>query len=69
MDLQITLQESIAWIDEAGNCFFLENFDCHHTETGKYQDPMQKEPYGPSEIKLLLEIEINGVERLRASFL
>ena len=45
-----------------------ENFDCHQPETGEYQDPVLKEPYGPHEIKLLLEIEIKGAECLRASF-
>ena len=54
---------------EAGSCFFPENFDsCHQPETGEYQDPVLEEPYGPHEIKLLLEIEINGAEHLRASF-
>uniref|UniRef100_A0A7N2KR61 PARP n=1 Tax=Quercus lobata TaxID=97700 RepID=A0A7N2KR61_QUELO len=63
VDLKTTLQEPIAWIDEAGNCFFPETFDCHQPEIGECQDPMLEEPYGPQEIKLLLEIEINGVDQ------
>ncbi|KAM4085200.1 hypothetical protein ACJW30_10G008800 [Castanea mollissima] len=63
VDLKTTLQEPIAWIDEAGRCFFPETFDCHQPETGEYQDPGLEEPYGPQEIKLVLEIEINGVDQ------
>ncbi|KAK4557248.1 hypothetical protein RGQ29_007134 [Quercus rubra] len=63
VDLKTTLQEPIAWIDEAGSCFFPETFDCHQPETGEYEDPVLEEPYGPQEIKLLLEIEINGVDQ------
>ncbi|KAM4073310.1 hypothetical protein ACB094_10G008900 [Castanea mollissima] len=63
VDLKTTLQEPIAWIDEAGRCFFPETFDCHQPETGEYQDPGLEEPYGPQEIKVVLEIEINGVDQ------
>ncbi|XP_075641221.1 inactive poly [ADP-ribose] polymerase RCD1-like isoform X1 [Castanea sativa] len=63
VDLKTTLQEPIAWIDEADRCFFPETFDCHQPETGEYQDPVLEERYGPQEIKLLLEIEINGVDQ------
>ncbi|KAF3943832.1 hypothetical protein CMV_029642 [Castanea mollissima] len=63
VDLKTTLQEPIAWIDEAGRCFFPETFDCYQPETGEYQDPGLEEPYGPQEIKVVLEIEINGVDQ------
>lgn len=63
VNMKTTLQEPIAWIDEAGSCFFPETFDCHQPEIGEYQDPVLEEPYGPQEIKLLLEIEINGVDQ------
>uniref|UniRef100_A0A2N9ESY8 PARP catalytic domain-containing protein n=1 Tax=Fagus sylvatica TaxID=28930 RepID=A0A2N9ESY8_FAGSY len=63
VDLETSLQERIAWIDEAGSCFFPETFDCPQPESGKYQDPVLEEPYASQEIKLLLEIEINGVDQ------
>jgi hypothetical protein len=63
VDLKTSLQERIAWIDEAGSCFFPETFDCPQPESGKYQDPVLEEPYASQEIKLLLEIEINGVDQ------
>jgi len=63
VDLETSSQERIAWIDEAGSCFFPETFDCPQPESGKYQDPVLEEPYVSQEIKLLLEIEINGVDQ------
>ena len=51
VDLQTTLWESIAWIDEVGSYFFPKNFDCHQLETGEYQDPVLKEPHGPHKIE------------------
>ena len=63
VDLETNSQERIAWIDEAGSCFFPETFDCPQPESGKYQDPVLEEPYVSQEIKLLLEIEINGVDQ------
>ncbi|KAF5477820.1 hypothetical protein F2P56_004433 [Juglans regia] len=69
MDLKTGLQKPIAWIDEAGSCFFPEIFadddelfDFHQPKSGKYQNPGVEEPSGSHGIKLLLEIEINGVE-------
>lgn len=69
MDLNTGSQQPIAWIDEAGSCFFPETyaddnelFDFRQPESGKYQDPVE-ESNGSHEIKLLLEIEINGVDQ------
>ncbi|KAB1216073.1 Inactive poly [ADP-ribose] polymerase RCD1 [Morella rubra] len=69
MNLKTGLQNSIAWIDEAGSCFFpeiyadeSEPFDGHQPESGRYNDQAYDEPFRSQEIKLLLEIEINGLD-------
>ncbi|XP_059443121.1 inactive poly [ADP-ribose] polymerase RCD1-like isoform X2 [Corylus avellana] len=69
MDLKTGSRQPIAWIDQAGSCFFPETyaddnelFDFSQPESGKDQDPVFEESNGSHEIKLLLEIEINGME-------
>ncbi|KAK4261484.1 hypothetical protein QN277_004473 [Acacia crassicarpa] len=65
MDLKAGSQQPIAWIDEAGCCFFPEVHaasDDEPYEGGKIYDPCESnESYESNEIKLHLEIEINGV--------
>ncbi|XP_050220519.1 inactive poly [ADP-ribose] polymerase RCD1-like isoform X2 [Mercurialis annua] len=67
MDRKTGLQEPIAWIDEAGGCFFPEIYiddeEPDEQNCAIVQEPMSKESYGPHEIKLQLEIDINGVDR------
>ncbi|XP_059590474.1 inactive poly [ADP-ribose] polymerase RCD1 isoform X1 [Vitis vinifera] len=68
VDMKTGLQQPIAWIDEAGNCFIPETFSgedeihycCRH-EYGKDQQLFFGEPYGSHDIKLQLEIDIKGV--------
>lgn len=56
LDLDTGLQQSIAWIDDAGCCFFPETFiDCEELHGG-----CQEEPQGTQDIKLQIDIEING---------
>uniref|UniRef100_A0A5B6ZDF7 Putative inactive poly(ADP-ribose) polymerase RCD1-like n=1 Tax=Davidia involucrata TaxID=16924 RepID=A0A5B6ZDF7_DAVIN len=67
LDLKTGLQQPIAWIDEFDNCFFPEIFSddyelhdyCHH-EFEKDHEHLFSEPHGFHDIKLQLEIEING---------
>lgn len=71
MDLETGLQQPIAWIDEAGRCFFPETFADDNAaadeepfldsayENGKSQQPVFTESCGSRDIKLQLEIEIN----------
>lgn len=64
LDLKTGSQQPIAWIDEAGCCFFPEVYafyDEEPYEGGKIHDPLFQEPYESNEIKLHLEIEINGM--------
>lgn len=62
LDLETGVKTQLAWIDIAGKCFFPEIFDslrrdcCHHI-CG--EDPKQ---HDQREIKLHLEIEVNGGE-------
>ncbi|KAA8525842.1 hypothetical protein F0562_007697 [Nyssa sinensis] len=65
VDLKTGLQKSIAWIDEAGRCFFPELYSNNCEIHGCYQSELEKddefaypEPNGTREIKLHLEIEI-----------
>ncbi|KAH8513837.1 hypothetical protein H0E87_006918 [Populus deltoides] len=67
LDMKTGIQQPIAWIDEAGSCFFPESYAdedepylcCQH-DCVKDQGPIFREPLGPHEIKLQLEIDING---------
>ncbi|KAJ8773891.1 hypothetical protein K2173_009322 [Erythroxylum novogranatense] len=64
--------QPMAWIDDAGSCFFPdiyidddESYEyCQHV-CGKNQGIIFKEPYGPHEIKLQFDIDINGVEQAK----
>ncbi|KAF7137833.1 hypothetical protein RHSIM_Rhsim07G0131700 [Rhododendron simsii] len=67
LDLRTGLQQPIAWIDEAGKCFFPEIFsdddelyDCCHREFEKDKEHLLSEPRGYQDIRLQLEIELNG---------
>ncbi|XP_059640105.1 inactive poly [ADP-ribose] polymerase RCD1-like isoform X2 [Cornus florida] len=73
LDLKTGIQQPIAWIDEVGNCFFPEIFcdddeicdddelhECCHHECKKYHKHLFSEPLSLSDIKLQIEIEING---------
>ncbi|CAJ1931084.1 unnamed protein product [Sphenostylis stenocarpa] len=70
VDLKTGLQQPIAWIDEAGHCFFPEiyastdeePYNISQQESGKSPDS-----YASNEIKLHLEVEINGVDQSRLS--
>ncbi|KAM7491022.1 hypothetical protein LguiA_033943 [Lonicera macranthoides] len=61
LDLETGIQQPIAWIDEAGNCFFPEIFSdydelhecCHHQNEKDLDHPSS------NDINLQLEIEIN----------
>jgi hypothetical protein len=55
MDLETGLQQPMAWIDEAGSCFFPEIFYDHDEEHECCHDES-----GLNEINLQLEIEINA---------
>lgn len=67
LDLRTGLQQPIAWIDEAGKCFFPEIFsdddelyDCCHHHLEKDKDYLLSEPHGYPDIRLQLDIELNG---------
>ncbi|CAL1399516.1 unnamed protein product [Linum trigynum] len=60
LDLKTGSQIPIAWIDEAGACFFPEIYaDDDELSSEDYG----KNQYGPHEIKLQLEIDINSVDQ------
>lgn len=70
LELKTGMRHPIAWIDEAGGCFFPEIFTgedeaypCCKDECANDQEFMFSESYAPHEIKLHLEIGINGVEQ------
>ncbi|XP_010276820.1 PREDICTED: inactive poly [ADP-ribose] polymerase RCD1 [Nelumbo nucifera] len=69
VDLRTGARRPIAWIDEVGGCFFPERFsedeelyECFKPDLGNDQILLYLEPNGTREIKLQLEIEINGAE-------
>ncbi|KAE8716240.1 WWE protein-protein interaction domain protein family, putative isoform 6 [Hibiscus syriacus] len=70
LDQKTGLKQPIAWIDEADGCFFPETFaieddpyhDCGH-ELENDHESMFTGSYAPPEIKLHLEIDINGVDQ------
>ncbi|BFG20935.1 hypothetical protein CerSpe_072080 [Prunus speciosa] len=69
LDLKTGLQQPIAWIDETGSCFFPEIYAEEDDEPSwnclpegvKDLEPWVEDYCGSHEIKLHLEIEINGV--------
>ncbi|KAE8661892.1 WWE protein-protein interaction domain protein family, putative isoform 6 [Hibiscus syriacus] len=70
LDRKTGLKQPIAWIDEADGCFFPETFNvedescqgCEH-EHENDNESMFTGSYAPPEIKLHLEIDINGVDQ------
>ncbi|CAL5355722.1 hypothetical protein CsSME_00044477 [Camellia sinensis var. sinensis] len=67
LDLKTGSQQPISWIDEAGKCFFPENFsgddelhECCRHDFEKDQEHLFSEPHGYQDIRLQLEIEVNG---------
>ncbi|PSR89261.1 Inactive poly [ADP-ribose] polymerase [Actinidia chinensis var. chinensis] len=68
VDLKTGSQKPIAWIDEAGSCFFPQSYatnsvmhECNQSGLEKDEESMHLEPNGTPEIKLHLQIELNGV--------
>ncbi|KAH7846638.1 hypothetical protein Vadar_016323 [Vaccinium darrowii] len=69
LDLRTDLQQPIAWIDEAGKCFFPEIFSdddelyayCHR-DFEKDKERLLSKPGGYQDIRLQLEIELNGLD-------
>ncbi|XP_039056492.1 inactive poly [ADP-ribose] polymerase RCD1-like isoform X2 [Hibiscus syriacus] len=67
LELETGIMHPIGWIDEADGCFFPETFtsgdeECQCCEH-EYVNDMFSESHFPHEIKLHLEIDINGVEQ------
>ncbi|XP_061343034.1 inactive poly [ADP-ribose] polymerase RCD1-like [Gastrolobium bilobum] len=67
VDLKTGLQQPIAWIDEAGCCFFPEVYAASDEEPYSFfkEDGKSHDSCESNEIKLQLEIEINGVDESR----
>ena len=68
VDLKTGSQKPIAWIDEAGSCFFPQSYsthsvmhECNQSGLEKDEESMHLGPNGTPEIKLHLQIELNGV--------
>ncbi|XP_060212606.1 inactive poly [ADP-ribose] polymerase RCD1-like isoform X1 [Lycium barbarum] len=68
VDLINGLQKPIAWIDEAGSCFFPESYliscEIHgnfETQSKRTEEFMTTEPDRVTDIKLQLEIDLNGL--------
>ncbi|XP_054825358.1 inactive poly [ADP-ribose] polymerase RCD1-like isoform X2 [Prosopis cineraria] len=64
MDLKTGSRQPIAWIDEKGHCFFPEV--CAASDE-RVCEHLCEEPSEPNEIKLHLDIEINGVDKSKLS--
>ncbi|KAK4744632.1 hypothetical protein SAY87_010944 [Trapa incisa] len=65
VDMKNGSQQAIAWIDESGSCFFPEIFtSCCRHEYGKHDDHLQSDSSAPHELKLHLEIDINGMDTI-----
>ncbi|KAG8650889.1 hypothetical protein MANES_07G078500v8 [Manihot esculenta] len=73
VDMKTGFQQPIAWIDEKGGCFFPEIFIdnrepqacCQHNCVND-QGPTFREPKVPHEIRLQLEIDINGLDHCQS---
>ncbi|KAM3379639.1 inactive poly [Capsicum galapagoense] len=68
LDLKSGVQQPIAWIDEAGKCFFPEVFgrcdelhECCHCEDNDCIDEYS-ETEGSNDLEMRLEIEVNGAD-------
>lgn len=65
VNLKTGLRQPIAWIDEAGGCFFPEvfaGFDEEPNNLGEQEGGESHDAKEPHEIKLHLSIEINGAD-------
>jgi hypothetical protein len=67
VNLKTGSQKPIAWIDEAGQCFFPQSFssgsrtyECNQSDLDKDKELVYPEPNGTREIKLHLQIELTG---------
>ncbi|KAK7407139.1 hypothetical protein VNO78_08800 [Psophocarpus tetragonolobus] len=69
VDLKTGLEQPIALIDEAGGCFFPEIFaaSAEKRNLSKQEGGKSPDSYASNEIKLHLEVEINGVDQSRLS--
>ncbi|CAI9095284.1 OLC1v1031191C1 [Oldenlandia corymbosa var. corymbosa] len=66
LDLETGVQKRIAWIDEAGGCFFPESFTEYDPRcylSNKNNDHPETQP--PADIKLQVEIAIDGADILK----
>uniref|UniRef100_A0A2P2LM51 WWE domain-containing protein n=1 Tax=Rhizophora mucronata TaxID=61149 RepID=A0A2P2LM51_RHIMU len=76
VDLETGLQKPIAWIDEAGNCFFPEIFtvedddddddydnDEDNEQDKSYPNFCEGLPNGPHEIKVHIELDLKGADQ------
>ncbi|BAT99647.1 hypothetical protein LR48_Vigan06g082700 [Vigna angularis] len=66
LNMKTGLQQPMAWIDEAGGCFFPEVYATYDEEPynlWKQGTGRSTESYDSNEIKLQLEIEINGLDQ------
>ncbi|KAE9607003.1 hypothetical protein Lal_00025954 [Lupinus albus] len=62
LDLKTGLQQPIAWIDEAGGCFFPEVFAASDEEPYNFCKQEAGKSSDSCEIKLHLEIDLKGVD-------
>ncbi|KAK7252511.1 hypothetical protein RIF29_36501 [Crotalaria pallida] len=62
LDMKTGLQQPIAWIDEAGSCFFPEVFAASVEEPYDFCKQEVGKSHDSCEIKLHLEIDLNGVD-------
>ncbi|GAV57463.1 RST domain-containing protein [Cephalotus follicularis] len=68
IELQTGVQKKIAWIDEAGCCFFPEFHstgneicECHKSHSDDDSPGVVSVPNGTTKIELQLEVDLNGV--------
>ncbi|XP_055829855.1 inactive poly [ADP-ribose] polymerase RCD1-like isoform X1 [Solanum dulcamara] len=69
VDLITGLQKPVAWIDEAGSCFFPESYrissEMHgnfETQSKRTEEFMTTEPNRVTDINLQLDIDLNGLD-------
>ncbi|CAO2817877.1 unnamed protein product [Amaranthus hypochondriacus] len=61
-NIESFLEQPIAWIDEGGCCFFPEIYtNCNELHGHFYSDILNDGPQYTQEIKLQIEIEVNGI--------
>ncbi|XVE57385.1 hypothetical protein DITRI_Ditri04bG0087000 [Diplodiscus trichospermus] len=66
LDKKTGLKQPIAWIDEAGGCFFPETFAVEGELEYENDQEFFSESYALPEIKLHLDIDINGVDKSKS---